>query len=174
MDYVDNLILSDNIFTFHLSKEEEIKNIIRDHWIIMDDFTVNEDGTVTVDGNVTFPPIMNYHEKLPLKFKEITGNLDISNLRLKTLYGCPTEVGGDFNCSYNQLKSLKFAPTKIGGNVLFYCDSGSIPPTLFSYSQYIKTILKYQDYFEIWSEIGDMLIEHKFDVLIEEILDGLE
>ncbi len=174
MDYGNNLMQSDNIFTPYLSKEEETKNILREHWIIIDDYTINENGTIDVSGNVKFPEIMNYHTALPVKFSRVTGDFDISRLNLTTLYGCPTYVGGDFNCSYNQLKSLKFAPTKIGGNVLFYCDSGNIPPTLSSYSQHIKTILKYQDYFEIWSEIGDMLIEHKFNLLIEEILDGLE
>lgn len=174
MDYDNNLINSNNIFTPHLSKEEEIKNIIREHWIIIDDYTINENGTLNINGNVKFPEIMNYHTVLPLKFSSVTGDFDISRLNLTTLYGCPSFIGGDFNCSYNHLDSLKYAPKKVDGNVYFFSASNKFQNRLSKYFEYIKIILKYHEYYEIWCISDNSLIDSNFDLLIEDILDGLE
>jgi hypothetical protein len=41
--------------------------------------------------------------------------------KLKSLKGCPTEVGGNFDCSHNQLTSLEGSPEIIGKD--FWCNS---------------------------------------------------
>lgn len=46
----------------------------------------------------------------------VDGNLDISNLRYKSLKDCPSVINGDFDCSDNRLTSLKGCPSVINGN----------------------------------------------------------
>ena len=43
------------------------------------------------------------------------GDLDCSDKKLISLFGCPSIVTGHFNCSYNKLTSLEGAPEKVGG-----------------------------------------------------------
>ncbi|OPZ77983.1 MAG: hypothetical protein BWY78_00790 [Alphaproteobacteria bacterium ADurb.Bin438] len=44
---------------------------------------------------------------------KIMGDLNISFNNLKSLKGCPDEIGGSLHCFYNKLESLEGAPSKI-------------------------------------------------------------
>jgi hypothetical protein len=60
-------------------------------------------------------------EELPDLSKVIVeGTFWCCDNKLKSLKGCPKEVGGAFNCSSNQLTSLEGAPQKVGGS--FSCE----------------------------------------------------
>ena len=54
----------------------------------------------------------------------LKGSFNCSYNNLKSLEGCPKEVGGDFYCSHNQLTSLEGCPKKIGRD--FYCSHNQL------------------------------------------------
>ena len=53
--------------------------------------------------------------ELPIKFGTVGGIFDCHDNKLTTLEGSPKVVGGDFNCYDNKLTTLKGAPSKVGG-----------------------------------------------------------
>jgi hypothetical protein len=179
------------------TRQKEVEKIIRDYWIKLDKFSINDDGTIDIDGNVEFSKVMNFLTELPLKFNKVSGDFDCSRLSLITLKGCPIEVGGAFDCSYNQLNSLVYLPRKIGtlvidnmipslstsgincrfNEVVFLFRTNipnvGLPPAIVKYARHIKTVLHYQNYFDVWNE--DLsLNEANFDEIIADIFDGLE
>jgi hypothetical protein len=100
-------------------------------------YTINSDGSIDVDGNVDlrgegfwdfFGSHINYGERhnwtldeFPLKFGIVSGDFDCRYNRLKSLFGCPVEVGGNFYISDNKLESLEGCPEEVdrflaGGN----------------------------------------------------------
>jgi hypothetical protein len=82
------------------------------------------DGQLVVD---VYSDVNLYNKNLtniPVKFKAVSGNFDITNNQLTSLKGCPNVVIGHFNCRKNQLTSLEFAPEKI--NSWFCCDENRI------------------------------------------------
>ncbi len=103
-----------------ICKEFNIKN-----------YVINPDGSISVDGNVDLSPSGRSHqsfrnslEKLPLKFKEVSGYFDCSYSKLTSLEDCPKKVGGNFFCNHNNLTSLEGCPEVIGGNL--FCSSNQI------------------------------------------------
>lgn len=99
-------------------KKLEIRSICKEYDI--KNYTINEDGTVDVNGSVH----LNSCEltKIPLNFNKVSGSFRCDNNNLKSLEGCPKEVGGDFDCGRNEaLNSLEGCPYKIGGR--FYCNN---------------------------------------------------
>lgn len=86
-------------------------------------YTVNDDFSVSVDGDVNMKD--SSFSKIPIKFREISGNFYCSRSRLTTLEGLPEVIGGSLYlplCYY--LQSLEFCPKKIGGD--FYCSSNNL------------------------------------------------
>jgi hypothetical protein len=81
--------------------------------------TENPDGSISVDGDVYW----EYRRltKLPIQFKEVTGNFWCHDNQLTSLDGAPQIVGGSFICSINQLTSLDSAPQIVGGS--FFCSN---------------------------------------------------
>jgi len=77
--------------------------------------TINSDGSIDVDGDVG----LNNERltKLPLKFRNVSGDFYCSYNDLTSLEGCPQTVGGDFYCRNNQLTSLEGLPEIIGGDI---------------------------------------------------------
>jgi hypothetical protein len=191
-------MVSGSIFNDNSSKTNKVEASIRDNWIQIDDYTVDHEGLISVNGSVKFPEVMGYHLKLPLKFKKVTGDFDCSCLKLKTLLGCPLEVGGDFNCTYNQLSSLEYAPLKVKGNFIldsgipslytgFNCNFTAINLVLISSFELMKLhykivqnldcidlIFKYQHYYEVWSPVDKKLNDSNLELLLEDICDGLK
>jgi hypothetical protein len=74
-------------------------------------WTLNEDGSIDVDGNVDL--YFKRLNKLPLKFRNVSGYFDCSHNNLTSLEGSPKSVSGGFNCSYNKLTSLKGCPNQL-------------------------------------------------------------
>ena len=77
-------------------------------------YTINGDGSIDVDGDVNLS-IFSF-SKIPIKFKNVTGNFYCQDNQLISLDGCPISVGGDFECSNNKLSTLEGGPTIVGGN----------------------------------------------------------
>ena len=87
------------------------------------DYTINEDGSIDVHGKVDLSNQVFGRTKLPLKFRNVTGNFYCSSNQLTSLEGGPRFVGGHFHCS-NKLTSLEGSPQSVGGN--FYCDHNQL------------------------------------------------
>jgi hypothetical protein len=59
-------------------------------------------------------------ERLPDGTLMVTGNLDLTDLKLQKLPDLSSvRIAGDFHCAGNALTSLEFAPRSVGGG--FYC-----------------------------------------------------
>jgi hypothetical protein len=96
--------------------EKSLNDICREYEIT--DYIINDDGSIDVDGNVN---LFNRElTKLPLKFRNVSGDFYCHNNKLTSLEGCPLSVGGGFYCHYNRLTSLEGCPLSVGGG--FYCD----------------------------------------------------
>jgi hypothetical protein len=96
-------------------KEKDIESICREYNI--ENWTLNEDGSIDVDGDVNI-----YYKglnKLPLKFRNVSGYFDCSYNNLTSLEGSPKCVGGDFNCSHNNLTYLEGCVECVSGS--FFC-----------------------------------------------------
>lgn len=99
------------------------------NWLSVIDHEVYEDGSVSVKGDVKFMNkaingnsgiVGNYVNKLPFKFRKVTGDFVCYNCDFTSLEGAPKEVGGNFDCSYNKFKSLKGAPEKVKGDFICF------------------------------------------------------
>jgi hypothetical protein len=131
----------------------------------------------------------------------VTGNMNCGSNLLTSLEGCPKEVGGYFNCHYNRLTSLIGSPKIIGAefdcswNQLSTLEGCPILVDTFSFSRnkfpeimdeslfaYIEgehaeachklnTFVKYQNYFDIWTQNG--FNDEAFQELLSEIEEGL-
>ena len=88
----------------------------------IENYTINDDGTVDVLGNVNLGN--KGLTKLPIKFRNVTGDFYCSYIQLKSLEDAPEKVGGDFSCSYNQLITLEGGPQRVGGD--FNCDDNQL------------------------------------------------
>lgn len=130
----------------------------------------------------------------------VGGDFYVYNNKLISLHGAPNEVGGNYYISANNLTNLSGSTFKIGGD--FSCDdtlvstfSGDndiefegnfflnetlydklkyrkLPIEIINNRQYMKLILKYQRYFQIWNEDLTFNVEN-FNDLIAEIEEGL-
>lgn len=178
-------------------RKNEIKSIIREHWILIDNYYINEEGNINVEGNVKFSENMDFLKELPLKFNKVSGDFDCSKLSLESLKGSPTEVGGTFNCSYNQLSTLEYLPKKAGcfvfDNTVKSLNTGGVncnfnkvvlmyitniqenvlSEKVVQNSQYLDVIFKYQNYYAIW-DVDMILDEESFAGLIKEVDEGLK
>ncbi len=92
--------------------DQEIHRICREYSIR--NYTINPDGSISVDGSVRLSS--RSLKRIPLVFKEVSGNFNCYNNQLTSLRGCPEKIGGYFYCSYNQLTSLEGCPKEVGGN----------------------------------------------------------
>ena len=100
--------------------KEEIHNICTKYGI--ENYTINDDGSIDVDGHVDLS--WKDLERMPVKFREITGDFYCPYNRLNSLEGCPKRVGGDFYCDSNNLTTLDGCVEKIDGD--FYCDNNNL------------------------------------------------
>jgi hypothetical protein len=72
----------------------------------------------SVDGSVFMK--RTRRQSLPWQLLEVTGDLQIDDNCLTSLWGCPERVGEDFSCTGNRLDSLEYGPKTVGGN--YFCD----------------------------------------------------
>jgi hypothetical protein len=85
-------------------------------------YTINSEGSISVDGGVELG--RRRLTKLPVRFKEVSGNFWCNSNYLTSLEGCPERVGGRFGCSNNNLTSLEGCPKYING--VFACQNNNI------------------------------------------------
>jgi hypothetical protein len=80
-------------------------------------YTINPDGSIDVNVDVN----LNNRSltKLPLNFRNVSGNFYCRFGKLTSLEGAPRSVGGNFSCRDNKLTSLVGSPRSVGGN--FFC-----------------------------------------------------
>ena len=81
------------------------------------EYEIHEDGSVSVFGDVYI--YGRNLDKLPFKFRMVTGDFNCSDNQLTSLEGVPVSVGGDFDCCINRLTSLEGEPVSVGGNFNF-------------------------------------------------------
>ena len=97
----------------------EIEAICQKYFI--ENYTINPDGSIDVDGDVilTKNRAIGSHshdfklDKLPLKFRRVTGDFDCRSNKLTSLEGAPEYVGGVFDCSHNLLVTLEGGPKEV-------------------------------------------------------------
>jgi hypothetical protein len=119
----------------------------------LNNYKINNDGTIDVDDYVYLDNKLGDMEKLPVKFRKVSGDFNCHRNKLTTLEGCPNYVDGDFWCFGNKLTSLEYSPKYIGGgfscshNKLttlkgiekceiigdFWCEGNNIPPENYKY-----------------------------------------
>ena len=80
----------------------------------INDYTINDDGSIDVEGDVALAN--KGLDKLPLKFRKVTGYFGCCENKFTSLEGCPEYVGGDFDCEDNLLTNLIGSPNYIGGS----------------------------------------------------------
>lgn len=176
-------------------RKNEIEGVLREHWILIDDYFLNEDGSINVEGNVKFSENMSFLKELPLRFNQVSGDFDCSNLSLLSLKGSPMEVGGTFNCSYNQLSTLEHLPKKAGcfifDNTVKSLWTGGLNcnfekvilltitdisafsnPKLKLGNSQLRLFFKYQRYFGIYDD--KIFNNEALEELIQEINEGLK
>lgn len=176
-------------------RKNEIKTIIRDHWILIDKYFINLDASIDVEGDVKFSENMGFLKELPLRFKRVSGDFDCSKLSLESLKGSPIEVGGTFNCSHNRLSTLEYLPKTAGcfifdnsvkslytGGVncnfekvilLIITDISSCSsPKLKLDDSHLRIFFKYQSYFGIYDD--KIFNEKSFEEFIKEVNGGLQ
>ena len=83
---------------------------------------INEDGSIDVDGDVFLSK--RGLERIPVKFRKVTGNFYCLDNELSSLEGCPEKVDGYFYCYNNNLTSLEGGPERVGGD--FHCGRNNL------------------------------------------------
>lgn len=171
---------------------KEIKDWLLDmnikNYIIQDDLTVDVNDNVSLynKGLIT----------IPVQFRHINGDFDVSNNELITLKGCPISCN-NFYAHMNELESLEFCPKKVINN--FYCHMNKIKSLIFcpksikgsfNCSHNLLSSLEYGphktiDYFCHFNQLttlkgiadiiyGDLVLSPNFDIIdnIPSKLDG--
>jgi hypothetical protein len=105
---------------FESTKKEDIESICKEYnienWILNEDRSID----VNVDVNLYFKKL----NKLPIKFRNVSGYFDCSYNNLTSLEGTPKWVGGNFDCSHNNLTSLEGCPEWVGS--YFLCNNNNL------------------------------------------------
>jgi hypothetical protein len=123
---------------FIKESKEDIDSICEKYGI--GNYIINEDGSIDVDENVYS------NKKIPIKFRNVSGDFHLSDKNIKSsigccpisvggdfvidggdldsLIGCPRSVRGDFVCWNNKLTSLVGISEEIRGNI--YCQNNSL------------------------------------------------
>jgi hypothetical protein len=110
-------------FMKHLKLYEQFEDIDAIcHKYRITGYTINSDLSISVDGDAHL--WWKRLTKLPVKFKEVSGNFWCNSNSLTSLEGCPERVGGFFNCEFNNLTSLEGCPKYINGD--FWCQGNNI------------------------------------------------
>jgi len=83
----------------------------------INNYTFNDDASIDVNVNVD----LSYRglTKIPIVFRNVTGDFDCSSNKLTSLEGCPETIEDSFHCDNNNLTSLKGGPKTVGGD--FHC-----------------------------------------------------
>jgi hypothetical protein len=88
----------------------DIESICKEYGI--ENWTINEDESIDVDGDVDLSH--RGLDKLPIKFRNVTGNFYCYHNKLTSLEGSPKWIGDYFYCQNNNLTSLEGGPKSVG------------------------------------------------------------
>lgn len=141
--------------------------VTSDHYLIIREFCwnyfmynyiINADGSIDIlNDSKEFIIRHTYLKNLPVKINKVTGNFNISsNYYLTTLENLPKHIGGDIMILQNGKLPLPL-------QIFLHNNEDN--------SDKIKTFLRYQNDFEIWTNGFN---EDNFNFLLSEIEDGLE
>jgi len=77
-------------------------------------YTFNDDLSIDVNAHVN----LSYRDltKIPILFRNVTGDFDCTYNNLTSLEGSPKTIEGSFHCDNNNLTSLEGSPEKVGGD----------------------------------------------------------
>jgi hypothetical protein len=78
-------------------------------------WSVNSEGLVDIKENFLCGD-EGLEDFLGIRFGKVSEYFSCWGNQLRTLEGCPREVGGDFDCSDNQLRTLEGSPREVGGD----------------------------------------------------------
>jgi hypothetical protein len=78
---------------------------------------IDEDGAVSFDGSIEVKKTLP-KGRLPINLKSVGGTFSCTKKGLKTLQGCPTEVGEGFLVAGNDLTSLAGCPQVVPGHFI--------------------------------------------------------
>ena len=92
-----------------------------DHFLSRKDVTKLPDGSYDVDGTVGLYKLKL--QRLPLRFRHVSGSFACFCNELTTLEGAPIYVGEWFSCNDNRLTSLEYAPRYVGKAFLCYTNA---------------------------------------------------
>jgi len=92
----------------------------------IENYTFNDDLSIDVNGYVNLYKMEL--TKMPVKFRNVSGDFDCSYNNLTSLVGGPETVGGNFYCEDNKLTSLLGSPEKVEGN--FNCNYNKLTSLL--------------------------------------------
>jgi len=121
----------------------EIHKICQKYGI--ENYTINTDGTIDVGGHVDLSD--TDLEKLPLKFRNVSGDFYCNDNNLTTLEGAPKSVGGHFSCRKNNLTTLVGAPQSVSGDFYCYGNPFDVITKMFPNSKEFFNANNYWDFF---------------------------
>jgi len=104
----------------YLKVFEEIEKLGIENYKFNDDFSIDVNGYVYLNSERL--------TKIPIKFRNVSGDFDCGYNNLTSLEGCPKTIGGNFTCSFNNLTSLKGSPETVGSN--FNCNVNKLTSLL--------------------------------------------
>lgn len=77
------------------------------------EYGFNRKGDVLIEGNLT---LLIPFDKLPFQIQYVSGNIDVSGVKMSNLKNSPKIVGGSFFAKGCHLESLEGAPEKVYGD----------------------------------------------------------
>ena len=107
-------------------------------------YSINPDLSIDVGGDVDLDDLKL--KSLPLRFSRVGGDFNCHSNHLTTLRGSPREIGGDFHCTRNQLTTLDGGPREVGGE--FYCSYNPVSEIVYKFPDHNK-VLKFWDDFNV-------------------------
>lgn len=91
--------------------EHEVETLLQKYFRVSGVYDVNPDLTVSVRGSVKF--MDEKVDRLPVRFREVTGNFDCSYSSLVTLDGAPVKLGGNLIVEECELVTLEYSPSAV-------------------------------------------------------------
>jgi len=107
--------------------------------------------------------------------RKLTGNFCIGGTHLTNLIGCPPFIGGVFSFDGSLISTYSNdIDIEILGDVNLNngeFNHQELPCTILKNRNYLKIILKYQNYYSIWNH-DETFNEANFEIMLEDIIDN--
>lgn len=86
----------------------------------------DDNGALSVKGDCSLEDLPQGMTTLPLQFKNVTGDFDITAKGITSLIGCPEVIEGAFRASSNNFLDLKYSPKEANHTILANCNIKSL------------------------------------------------